>query len=132
TLASPARNTVPLNTGVLDDIDGEARPWPVNNLSDMGCDEWATGVGGGQKNALVGNEDAFIEVSPNPATDHFRVTFDSSEKQAYQLYRSDGVLVQSGSILSGEPIPVSDLSPGIHFLLLPQVPGAITRLVIAD
>ena len=132
TATSPARNLVPLSTGVVDDFDGEARPWPANNLSDMGCDEWATGVGGGQKNALVGNEDAFIEVSPNPATDHFRVTFDSSEKQAYQLYRSDGVLVQSGSILSGEPIPVSDLSPGIHFLLLPQVPGAITRLVIAD
>lgn len=132
TATSPARNLVPLSTGVVDDFDGEARPWPANNLSDMGCDEWTAAGGGGHKNALVANEAAFIEVSPNPASDHFRVTFDGSEKQAYQLYRSDGVLLQSGSILSGEPIPVSDPSPGVHILLLPQVPGAITRLVIAD
>ena len=131
TSSSPARNLVPLNTGVVDDFDGEARPWPVNNLSDIGCDEWTALWGGGHKSAFEASDEASIGIAPNPARDHFRVTFASTDLHAYQLYRSDGALVRSGWALSGETVPVADLSPGVHILVLPGMPGASTRLVIA-
>ncbi len=70
-------------------------------------------------NASTFNEGIKVNIYPNPAKDHFKIICDKTSF-GYYIYSMDGILKQSGQLLSGDDLAISTLKNGIYILKITE------------
>ena len=70
-----------------------------------------------------------LAVFPNPATDYIYVKYPGT-LTSIELIDARGAVVKSATVRAGEPIPVSDLSPGVYVVRVRTAEGLVTKRII--
>ncbi|MCC6702409.1 MAG: T9SS type A sorting domain-containing protein, partial [Fluviicola sp.] len=72
-----------------------------------------------------------IELHPNPTNDFVRISFDSNEAQVH-IYDTQGKLIQTKSIHSGEQISLKEVETGVYFFEVTTEKGRAVKRVVKD
>ncbi|MBK9286827.1 MAG: hypothetical protein IPN38_03865 [Flavobacteriales bacterium] len=119
---SPALNKVPLTFGIVQDIDGDTRPLPFNQIADMGCDErvftppappraleqWA------DQEVATGD----FKVYPNPVSERLTIATAEARTEGFRLLDMHGRVVRQGILALPGTLDLSDMPVGTFLLWL--------------
>ncbi|MCC6702578.1 MAG: T9SS type A sorting domain-containing protein [Fluviicola sp.] len=72
-----------------------------------------------------------IELHPNPTNDLVRITFESNEARVV-IYDTQGKLIQTKSIHSGEQVSLKEVETGVYFFEVTTEKGSAVKRVVKD